>query len=120
VNGAGVIDPATGNPAINLPIDVVQSISVITNPYDPEYGRLAGAVSEVETRTSNFDNFHWSIQNLLVRPRKRSGDFIGIESATPRFTVSGPIIKHKAAFTESFEYRFTRIPVDSPPSFSAT
>ena len=115
VNGAGVTDPATGNPAINLPIDVVQSISVITNPYDPKYGRLAGAVSEVETKTANFDDFHWSIQNLFVRPRKRSGDFVGVESATPRFTVTGPIIKRKIAFTESFEYRFIRIPVNSLP-----
>ena len=115
VNGAGVTDPVTGNPAINLPIDAVESINVIANPYDPEYGRLAGAVSEVETKTSHFDDFHWSVQNLFVRPRKRSGDFVGVESATPRFSVTGPIIKRKVAFTESFEYRFIRIPVDSLP-----
>jgi hypothetical protein len=115
VNGAGVTDPSTGNPAINLPIDVVESIKVISNPYDPEYGRLAGAVSEVETKSGNFDDFHWSIQNLFVRPRKRSGDFVGIESATPRFTATGPIVKRKIAFTESFEYRFVRIPINSLP-----
>ena len=119
VNGAGVTDPATGNPAINLPIDVVESISVISNPYDPEYGRLAGAVSEVATKTGNFDDFHWSVQNPFVRPRKRSGDFIGIESATPRLIATGPFVKHRIAFTESFEYRFVRIPVESLPQPSA-
>src|SRR6266436_9945645 len=87
LNSASVTDPATGNAAMNLPIDVVESVKVIPNPYDPEYGRLTGAVSSVETMTGNFNALHLSVQNLFVRPRKRAGDFIGIESATPRFTV---------------------------------
>ena len=115
VNSASVIDPVTGNPAMSLPIDVVESATVIANPYDPEYGRLTGAVSKVETTTSNFDKFHFSMQNVLPRPRKRDGDFIGIESATPRATITGPILKDKVAFTESFEYRFVRTPVNSLP-----
>jgi hypothetical protein len=115
LNNASVTDPATGNAAISLPIDVVAFVKVIPNPYDPEYGRLAGAVSNVETTNGNFNNFHLSVQNMLVRPRKRSGDFIGIESATPRITVTGPLIKNKIAFTQSFEYRFLRIPVSSLP-----
>jgi Carboxypeptidase regulatory-like domain len=106
---------ATGNSAMSLPIDVVQSVKVVPNPYDPEYGRLAGAVSSVETTTGNFNALHFSIQNLFVRPRKRAGDFIGIESATPRFTITGPLIKNKIAFTQSFEYRFLRVPVSSLP-----
>ena len=36
VNSANVTDPATGGQAINLPIDVVSSVQVISNPYDPE------------------------------------------------------------------------------------
>lgn len=115
INSANVTDPVTGNPAMTLPIDVVQSVKVVSNPYDPEYGRLTGAVSSVETNTGNFDGFHASVQNLLVRPRKRGGDFIGIESWTPRITLTGPIIKGKVAITQSFEYRFVRTPVYSLP-----
>jgi len=44
VNSANVTDPATGGQAINLPIDVVSSVQVISNPYDPEYGKFTGAV----------------------------------------------------------------------------
>ena len=115
INSANVTDPVTGNPAMTLPIDVVQSVKVVSNPYDPEYGRLTGAVSSVETATGNFDGFHASVQNLLVRPRKRGGDFIGIESWTPRVTLTGPVIKGKVAITQSFEYRFVRTPVYSLP-----
>jgi TonB dependent receptor/Carboxypeptidase regulatory-like domain len=115
INSANVTDPVTGNPAMTLPIDVVQSVKVVSDPYDPEYGRLTGAVSSVETATGNFDGFHVSVQNLLVRPRKRGGDFIGIESWTPRITLTGPVIKDKVAVTQSFEYRFVRTPVYSLP-----
>ena len=95
INGANITDPVTGNPAMALPIDVVQSVKVVSNPYDPEYGRLTGALSSVETATGSFDGFHTSVQNLLVRPRKRGGDFIGVESWTPRITVTGTIVKGK-------------------------
>jgi len=115
INSANVTDPVTGNAAMTLPIDVVQSVKVVSNPYDPEYGRLTGAVSSVETTTGNFDGFHASVQNLLVRPRKRGGDFIGIESWTPRITLTGPVVKDKIAITQSFEYRFVRTPVYSLP-----
>ena len=33
-NSANVTDPATGAEAMNLPIDVVSSVQVISNPYD--------------------------------------------------------------------------------------
>jgi len=115
INSANVTDPVTGNAAMTLPIDVVQSVKVVSNPYDPEYGRLTGAVSSVETATGNFDGFHASVQNLFVRPRKRGGDFIGIESWTPRITLTGPVVKGKVAVTQSFEYRFVRTPVYSLP-----
>src|SRR5215469_562083 len=42
VNSANATDPATGNPGIAVPIDVVSSVQVISNPYDPQYGKLTG------------------------------------------------------------------------------
>ena len=115
VNSANVTDPATGGQAISLPIDVVSSVQVISNPYDPEYGKFTGAVSSVETRTSNFDKFHFSIQNLAPRARDRDGHIVGIGGFTPRTTITGPLIKDRLAFTQSLEYRFVRTPVESLP-----
>lgn len=115
VNSANVTDPATGSPAMNLPIDVVSSVQVTSNPYDPQYGRFTGAVSNVETKTGNYERYHFSIQNVLPRPRERGGSIVGIGAATPRMTFTGPIIKHRIAFTQSLEYRFVRTPVNSLP-----
>ncbi len=116
VNSANVTDPATGIPAINVPIDVVSSVQVISNPYDPQYGKLTGAVSTVETKTSNYGKFHFSVQNLLPRLRDRDGTIRGIGASTPRLTVTGPIVKDRIAFTQSVEYRFVRTPVNSLPA----
>jgi outer membrane receptor protein involved in Fe transport len=115
VNSANVTDPATGTQAMTLPIDVVSSVQVISNPYDPEYGKFTGAVSSVETKAGNLDNYHFSIQNLLPRARVRDGNIIGLESVTPRLTFTGPLVKRRAAITQSLEYRFVRTPVQSLP-----
>jgi hypothetical protein len=117
VNSANVTDPVTGSPALNLPIDVVASVQVISNPYDPQYGKFTGAVSTVSTKTSDYEKFHFSIQNFLPRLRDRDGTIMGIGAATPRTTITGPLWKDRIAITQSFEYRYVRTPVNSlPPS----
>jgi hypothetical protein len=115
VNSADVTDPATGTTAINIPIDVVSSVKVLSTPYDPEYGKFTGAVSEVETRSGDFNKFRMSAQNLLPRLRRVDGSIMGLAAFTPRMTVSGPLVKDRLAFTESAEYRYERDPVDSLP-----
>ena len=90
MNSTNVTDPVTGGPAINLPIDVVASVQVISNPYDPEYGRFTGAVSTISTKTSDYDKFHFSIQNFIPRLRDRDDSIMGIGAATPRTDVHRP------------------------------
>ena len=113
VNSADVTDPATGETAINIPIDVVQSVEVLSTPYNPEYGKFTGAVSNVETKPGDFDKFRMSAQNLIPRLRREDGSIMGIAAVSPRFTFSGPIVKDRVAFTESLEYRYERNPVYS-------
>lgn len=115
LNSANVTDPVTGSSGINLPIDVVSTAQVVANPYDPEYGKLAGAVTTIDTRVSDFDKFHFRMQNFMPRMRKRDGTIVGIESATPRATLTGPLIRGRAAFTQSLEYRYVRTPVETLP-----
>lgn len=113
VNSANATDPATGNPGIAVPIDVVASVQVISNPYDPQYGKLTGAVSTLDTKTGDFEKWHGSVQNFVPRARVRDGSVFGIGAATPRMTFTGPIWGDHIAFTQSLEYRFVRTPVNS-------
>ncbi|MFQ5663399.1 MAG: carboxypeptidase regulatory-like domain-containing protein, partial [Terriglobia bacterium] len=114
VNSANITDPVTGEQAINLPIDVIQKIDVLPNPYAAEYGKFAGAVTAIET-TPATTKFKFRLDNFLPRFRRRAGSYRGVESATPRLTLSGPIVKGKLAFLQSFEYRLNRLPITSLP-----
>src|SRR4030095_506733 len=99
-----------------IPIDVVSSVQVFSTPYAPEYGKFTGAVSNVETRPGNLEKFHLSAQNLLRRPRRLDGTIMGLAAVTPRFTLTGPIVKNRIAFTQSIEYRYERNAVNSLPA----
>jgi len=119
VNSADVTDPATGATAISIPIDVVSSIKVLSTPYDPEYGKFTGAVSDVETRPGEFNKFRVSAQNFVPHLRRLDGSIMGIAAATPRITLSAPIIKGRVAVTESVDYRYERDPVNSLPALQS-
>jgi hypothetical protein len=108
VNSANVTDPVMGLSAINLPIDVVSNVRVLSNPYDSEYGKFAGAVSTVTTKASDLNKFHGSLQNFTPRPKERDGSLMGIGAFTPRLTLSTPVIKGRVGVTQSLEYRYVR------------
>jgi len=117
VNSANVTDPVTGESAINLPIEAVQSVEVLTNPYAAEYGELTSGVTSVQTRSGS-DKFQANATSFFPSLRRRGGSFVGIAAFTPRVTFSGPIIKDKLKFFQSFEYRFIRTPVENLPPLS--
>ena len=108
LNGADVTDPVTRTSQINLPIETVSSVEVLSSPYDAQYGGFAGAISTVETKPSNWSKYKVSLQNFTPRIRRRDGAIMGIESSTPRFTITGPIKKNKLAFLHSTEYQYVR------------
>lgn len=117
VNSTNVTDPVTGESAINLPLEAVQSVEVLTNPYAAEYGEFTSGVTSVQTRSGS-DKFHANATSLFPRLRRRGGSFVGIGAFTPRVTFSGPVIKDKLKFFQSFEYRFIRTPVENLPPLS--
>jgi outer membrane receptor for ferrienterochelin and colicin len=115
VNSANVTDPVTGQFAFNLPIEAVESVQVLTNPYAAEYGNFSGGVTAVATR-SGTDKFNVEAQSFFPRVRRRGEKWSGIEAFTPRLAFSGPLKRNKLWFMQSFEYRFVRTPVESLPS----
>ena len=114
VNSANVTDPVTGEFAINLPIEAIQSVEVLTNPYAPEYGQFTGAITKVETRSGS-DKFNVQGDSFLPRFRRRGGSFVGVEAFTPRIAFSGPLFNQKLKFFQSFEYRYVRTPIENLP-----
>lgn len=112
VSSLNVTDPVTGAPAIELPLEAVDTIQVHSNPYSAEFGKFTGAVTTIETRSGSND-LRYLFTGVLPRPRWRDGSLFGIGAATPRIAVGGPIKKDKLFFFQSVEYRFVRTNVPS-------
>ena len=115
VSSLNVTDPVTGDAAIDLPLEAVESVQVFSNPFSSEYGRFTGAVTAIETRSGTND-WRYLLTNVLVRPRFRDSHIYGVQSATPRIAVGGPLKKDKAFLFQSLEYRFVRQEVTSLPA----
>ena len=112
VSSLNVTDPVTGAPAIELPLEAVDTVQVYSNPYSSEFGKFTGAVTAIETRSGSND-WRYLVTGTLPRPRWRDGKIFGIGAATPRIAVGGPIKKDKLFFFQSVEYRFVRNEVPS-------
>lgn len=112
VSSLNVTDPVTGAPAIELPLEAVDTVQVHSNPYSSEYGKFTGAVTTIETRSGSND-LRYLVTGVLPRPRWRDGSLFGIGAVTPRIAVGGPIKKDKLFFFQSLEYRFVRTNVES-------
>jgi hypothetical protein len=112
VSSLNVTDPVTGAPAIELPLEAVDTVQVHSNPYSSEFGKFTGAVTTIETRSGS-NNLRYLFLGVLPRPRWRDGKLYGVGAATPRIAVGGPIKKDKLFFFQSVEYRFVRTNVPS-------
>lgn len=108
-NGVDVTDPVSGSSSLNVPVEAVSNVQVLSNPYDAQYGGFAGAMQTVQTKPANFQDLKFSLQNFGPRFRRRDGAIMGVESITPRLTVTGPIQRGKIAFLTSTEYQFVRM-----------
>lgn len=113
VNGVDVTDPVTGNLAFDIPIEAAQSVQIEENPYGAEFGRFTGGVTNLETKGGG-DKFKISaarffptFRNILSGP---------VDSFRPRVTFSGPLVRDRLFFLQSFEYRFSRVRVPSLPT----
>jgi hypothetical protein len=113
VNGADVTDPATGKLAFDLPLEAAATVQIEENPYSAEFGKLTGGSTNLETKGGGNDfriraaRFFPTFRYFLAGP---------IDSFRPRVTFSGPIIRDRLFFLQSFEFRFTRVRVPSLPS----
>jgi hypothetical protein len=114
VNDASVTDPVTGGFGIELPIDAVESIEVISGPYVAEYGRFSAGVARVETRRGT-NEWKYAVTNFVPMPRIRNGTIEGISRFGPRVVVGGPLVKNRLFITESAQYEMRKTKVPSLP-----
>ncbi len=110
VNSVDSVDPATGRFGLSVPIDVVDSLHVLTSPYLAQYGRFTAGVVTAETRPGG-NKWHYDLNDPLPEFRIRSGHVRGLKSATPRISFGGPIVPDRVSFSEGLEFVDNKIPI---------
>ncbi len=105
VNGVDVTDPISGESAFEIPLEAVSNIQVEEDPYSAEYGHFTGGVTNLQSKGGG-EKFKVSVARLF--PTLHNFFSTKIDSFRPRVTFSGPVIKDRLYFLQSFEYRFRR------------
>lgn len=111
VGSVDATDISTGNFGYELPVDAIENVDVLPNPYSTEFGRFSSGVAQVETRKGD-NKWHFGLNNFIPRFKWRDGTVMGIDSITPRLTFRGPLVKDRLYLAQSMRYRHTvtRIP----------
>ncbi|MCS6883907.1 MAG: TonB-dependent receptor [Acidobacteriota bacterium] len=110
VNGTDSTDPATGSPALSIPLESIDSVSVYTNPYLPEYGKFIGGVTKVETKRGG-ERWKFELNDFFPEPRIRNGRLFGFANVSPRLHIEGPLLREKVYLSQGLEYGIDKKPV---------
>ncbi len=116
VGQAYVNDPTTGDASFDLPVDAIDTVQVVANPYAAEAGRFSSGQATIETRAGT-DRWRVSLNNFIPLPCLRicDGESLGIRAYDPRFVVSGPLVKGRLRLSQSAQFHRQLIRVPSLP-----
>jgi hypothetical protein len=107
VNATNVTDPTTGRFGTTVPIDSVETITVLKSPFLPQYGDFTAGVVSVETKRGG-EKWRFSLKEPFPDFRVRSGRLHGLRDATPRLSFNGPLIRNKLYLSEATQYRLEK------------
>jgi hypothetical protein len=114
VNQTDVTDPATGKFGQTVPVDSVESVTVLSTPFLAQYGRFTAGVVAVETRRGG-EKWHYDLNDPFPDFRVRSYHMRGIRNETPRFVIGGPLIHNRIYFNTALQYFYQRDSVRTLP-----
>jgi hypothetical protein len=130
VDGADATDNSTNGVRSTVSQEAVQEFQIITNSYAAEYGRAAGGVVNIITRSGSND-FHGDVYGYL---RNRDFQAVNPFSTTPNpaytrvqagAAFGGPIKKDKTYYFFSYEVTrrhetgFSSLPTATDPNFAS-
>ncbi|MGH9407297.1 MAG: TonB-dependent receptor [Terriglobia bacterium] len=107
VDGTDLVDPVTGSFSVEVPIDAIEELQVYKSPYLAQYGRFSGGLTVIQTKPP-LDQWHWEVNDVIPDVFIEQGHIQGIAGDAPRFYLTGPLIKDKLNFSESFIYDLDR------------
>lgn len=116
IGGGSGVDPSTGNFAVELPSDAVESVEVVPNPYAAEDGRFSSGLVRVETRAGS-NTWRATVNTFVPAPCLKvcDGYSPGIQNYGPRGWFGGPLVKDRVFLSQAAEYRLAHARIPSLP-----
>lgn len=114
---ATVIDPATNLARLSLPANGVDTVAVLPNPYEVEFGRFSSGLVQIQTKRA-MDHWKFGVENLEPALRlKRFTVFhvTGITVWQPDVEVGGPLIDGRLFLQQSVQYHYQTVDIPSRP-----
>ena len=110
-------DTSTGAPLFRLPVDAIDTVEVLPNPYAVEFGRFSSGLTLINTkRAGDVWRVALNTPDISFRTvRDEPWHIVGVESFGPRIGVGGPIIKNRLFLEQSAQLRYEVSEVWSRP-----
>jgi len=106
LDGFNVTQPANGQLVLHISPDAFRSIQVEPSREPAEYGKGSGGVLHLNTGIGD-DHYRFFATNFIPSIQNKHG--WRFNQFLPRFTASGPILKHKIWFYNAFDGEYTQL-----------
>ncbi len=113
LDGFDIGDPVTGNLGVRVNVDSVRIAEVESGRFGAQYGNAGAAVLALDTNVGD-DQWRAGANNFL--PGIRIQRSLHLASWYPRFTLSGPLQKGRAWFSEALSLQYSKNLVEDLPS----
>ncbi|HUI56989.1 MAG TPA: TonB-dependent receptor [Bryobacteraceae bacterium] len=112
LNGFNLTDPISGQFQTLLAVEGIRSVDLSSGRYSPEFGKGTAGAMAINTE-SGTDAFHYTATDFVPGLNIQHGLRIG--NWFPRFGVSGPIVRGRAWFSDTFDSEYTQTLVTGLP-----
>ncbi len=104
LDGFEIGDPASGDLAFRMSVDTVRAAEVQTGRYSAQYGHGGAGVLSLDTAVGD-DRWHFGTTNFIPGLNVERGVHFG--NWYPRVTISGPLHKGRAWFSDAVSIQHT-------------
>lgn len=113
LNGFNITDPISNQFDTLLAVEGIRELAYSSGRDSPQLGKGSAGVLAISTETGT-DAFHYTATDFIPGVSFQKGIRLG--NWYPRFGVSGPILKGKAWYSDTFASEFTNTLVNGLPS----
>ena len=113
LNGFNITDPISNQLDTLLAVEGIRSLAYTSGRDSPQFGKGSAGVLAISTEAGT-DAFHYTATDFIPGVSIQKGIRLG--NRYPRFGVSGPIVRGKAWYSDTFASEYTNTLINGLPS----